>query len=202
MMDYKLFDNYSIKIAEDAKEFAAFFSQNRPVIFSGGVELKLSTLLTEQEKSCIEDLSKSYGTPYKLRLYILNGDERIGWFLGEQKDKETFYMINTGIFKQHQNKGIYKSLLPKVLEMLRAKGFQKAYSKHLATNNQVIIPKLRQGFVITSLEVNDIFGVLVQLTYYFNAHRQRAIEYRVGQLRPDNELKQALSLDDNQINES
>ncbi|MBK6772549.1 MAG: hypothetical protein IPG78_10565 [Ignavibacteria bacterium] len=50
----------------------------------------------------------------------------------------------TAIFKQHQNKGIYKSLLPKVLDILKEKGFQKVYSRHSATNNQIIIPKLKQ----------------------------------------------------------
>lgn len=149
-MDIKLFDSYSIRITDDEKEFSSFFSQNRPVLFSDNIDLKLSKILTEQEKLKIKELSTSYGTPYKLRIYILNGDEKIGWFIGEQKDSQTFYMINTAIFKQHQNKGIYKSLLPKVLDILKEKGFQKVYSRHSATNNQIIIPKLKQGFMITA----------------------------------------------------
>ncbi len=84
-MDIKLFDSYSIRITDDEKEFSSFFSQNRPVLFSDNIDLKLSNILTEQEKLKIKELSTSYGTPYKLRIYILNGDEKIGWFIGEQK---------------------------------------------------------------------------------------------------------------------
>lgn len=60
-MDIKLFDNYSLRIADDVKEFSKFFSQNRPVLFSGNIDLKLSNILTEQEKSNIKELSTSYG---------------------------------------------------------------------------------------------------------------------------------------------
>jgi len=195
-MDIKLFDSYSIRITDDEKEFSSFFSQNRPVLFSDNIDLKLSNILTEQEKLKIKELSTSYGTPYKLRIYILNGDEKIGWFIGEQKDSQTFYMINTAIFKQHQNKGIYKSLLPKVLDILKEKGFQKVYSRHSATNNQIIIPKLKQGFMITAFEISDIFGILIHLTYYFNESRRKTIEFRTGQLKPDRKLSEALSLND------
>lgn len=195
-MDIKLFDNYSIKIADDVKEFSSFFSQNRPVLFSDNIDLKLSNVLTEHEKSKIKELCTSYGSPYKLRMYILSGDEKIGWFIGEQKDSETFYMINTAIFKQHQNKGIYKSLLPKILDILKEKGFQKVYSRHSATNNQIIIPKLKQGFMITAFEISDIFGILIHLTYYFNESRRKAIEFRTGQSKPDRKLSEALSRND------
>lgn len=195
-MDIKLFDNYSIRITDDEKEFSSFFSENRPVLFSNNIDLKLSNILTEHEKSKIKELSTSYGSPYKLRIYILNGDEKIGWFIGEQKDSQTFYMINTAIFSQHQNKGIYKSLLPKILDILKEKGFQKVYSRHSATNNQIIIPKLKQGFMITAFEISDIFGILIHLTYYFNESRRKAIEFRTGQLKPDRKLSEALSLND------
>ena len=107
-------------------------------------------------------------------------------------------MINTGISPAHQNKGIYKHLLPKILDILRNKGFQKVYSRHKATNNQIIIPKLREGFVITNFEISEKFGVLIHLTYFFNNKRRNLMEYRVGQIRPDKELRKALSLDDDQ----
>ena len=126
-----------------------------------------------------------------MRIYILYKEEKIGWFLGTQSDAETFYMINTGIFPAHQNKGIYKKLLPKILEILKQKGFQKA------TNNQIIIPKLSAGFIITGFEINDIFGILVHLTYFFNETRRKVMEYRVGQLKPNKELREALSLGNN-----
>ncbi len=193
-MDFSLFDNYRIEIADNMKEFATFFAANRPKIFNEDIDLNLAAILSEQEQQNRNELQKNLGTPYVLRFYILHNEERIGWFLGKQTDEETFYMTNTCVFANHQNKGIYKALLPKVLEILKGKGFQKVYSRHKATNNQVIIPKLRQGFFITNFEVSDVFGVLIHLTYYFNETRRKAIEYRVGHLQPNENLSKALSL--------
>lgn len=195
-MIYKLFDNYSLEIANDVNEFSDFFSKYRPEVFSGNVDLRLPDLLSDNEKKKLKELSTGFGTPYKLRMFIQHGNEKIGWFLGEQKDPETFYMINTAVFKEHQNKGIYKSLLPVILGILKEKGFQKVYSRHKASNNQVIIPKLRQGFMITAFEISDIFGVLIHLTYFFNDSRKKVINYRTGQSSPDKELRTALSLNE------
>ncbi len=193
--DIKLFSGYSIRIAEDAKEFEDFFNRNRPAVFSNDVDLRLSAVLTHKEKSKIKELSKNRGTLYRLSLYILHRGKEIGWLWGEQDGAHAFHMINTAIFKQHQNKGIYTSLLPKVVDILREKGFQTVYSEHKATNNQVIIPKLRLGFVITALELSDIFGVLVRLTYYFNKDRRKVIDFRAGKGKPGLKIRKALSLD-------
>ena len=200
-MDLKLFDNYRIEIVDDLKEFFDFLGTNQPKVFQKDVRLNLDSILTEQELLNRKELDKNVGTLYYLQLYILHNNERVGWFFGKQIDAETFYMINTGILPSYQNKGIYKRLLPKILDLLKEKGFQKVYSRHIATNNQIIIPKLREGFLITSFEVNDLFGVLIHLTYYFNEKRRQVIEYRVGHLRPDKELRQALTLNDDNTDE-
>jgi len=199
-MDIKLFDKYRIQIADDLKEFDDFFAVNRPKVFDNDIDLNLGSILTEQELLSRKELNKNLGDPYKLRLYILHNDEKIGWSIGYQTDAETFYMINTGIYPPHQNKGIYKSLLPIILELLREKGFQKVYSRHKATNNQIIIPKLRAGFLITNFEISDTFGVLIHLTYFFNETRRKVLKYRVGHLRLNKELKQVLSVNDDQEN--
>ncbi|HMS63894.1 MAG TPA: GNAT family N-acetyltransferase [Ignavibacteria bacterium] len=200
-MKIKLFGNYFVRITDDEKEFREFFSKNRSVIFSENITLNLSSFLTEDETDKINHLRKNTGNFYKLQMYILKEKEIIGWSFGTQTDHETFYMINTAIFKEHQNKGIYKSLLPKILDILKEKGFQKVYSRHHATNNQVIVPKLRQGFIITSFEISEIFGIMIHLTYFFNEYRKKTIEYRVGKLKPDFKMRNALSLDDDQKDE-
>ncbi len=193
-MQITLFDNYFIQSANDFQEFDDFVAKNKSIVFSDTIDTNLSILLTNKEKISRSELAKNIVPSYQLRLDILKDSKKIGWFYGEQKDSETFQMIQTAIFQEHQNKGIYKALLPIILEILKEKGFQKVFSRHKATNNQVIIPKLRQGFMITAFEVIDIFGVLIHLTYYFNENRQKLINYRVGQLKPDALLKEALSL--------
>jgi len=71
-------------------------------------------------------------------------------------------------------------------------GFQRIYSRHRATNNAVLIPKLKAGFVLTSLEVSDAFGTMVHLTYFSHPLRRKILDYRVGQIQPDQEIAQWL----------
>ena len=78
------------------------------------------------------------------------------------------------------------------LSILSEKGFQKIYSRHMPNNNAVIIPKLKAGFVISSMELDDMFGVLVNLTYYTNKLRLKAFDYRTGNSRMSDELSKFL----------
>jgi hypothetical protein len=82
-----------------------------------------------------------------------------------------------------------------VLERVKAQGFQIVLSRHTTTNNSVIIPKLKAGFVITALEVSDRFGTLVHLSYFFNETRKRIMEFRSGDLKPDQKIKDALGIE-------
>jgi hypothetical protein len=58
----------------------------------------------------------------------------------------------------------------------------------------VIIPKLKAGFVITSMELSDVFGLLVHLSYYTNSLRRKVLEFRTGEALPDDEVRRALRL--------
>ena len=93
-----------------------------------------------------------------------------------------------------QNKGIYTKLLPKILDILKGKGFQVVYSRHNASNNQILIPKLKQGFFITGMEVSDQFGTLIHLSYYFNDNRKNIIKFRTGEKKLNTTLKKYVNL--------
>jgi len=73
------------------------------------------------------------------------------------------------------------------------KGFQLIYSSHIATNNSIIIPKLKAGFVITGLEVEERFGTRIKHFYYTGQLRKKVVDFRVGFSRPDEELKAILN---------
>lgn len=183
-----LFDDYSIEFTEDAEKFWEFFDKYRKVVFAGTGVINLEEIFTERERKNRKILTERYGKHYRLRLYILKGNKKIGWFFGRQTDTETFYMTNTGIFKEHRNKGIYKKMLPEILKILKKQGFQKVTSMHSVTNNNVIVPKLKAGFIITGFDIGDIFGLNLQLTYYFNNVRKKLVDYRVGMIAPDEQI--------------
>jgi GNAT superfamily N-acetyltransferase len=186
-----LFDSYYFREAS-MEEFAPFFREKRPVVFQDSLNISVEDWLTDDDKAKLNELSGLIKNRYSLRIFILKGDEIIGWHVGRQTDEELYYMTNTGIFKEYQGKGIYTAFLPKILEILQQKGFQKIRSKHLASNNPVLIPKLKAGFNITGFEIDERFGVLVLLSYIFNDKRRKAYEFRTGALKPDEDLKKYL----------
>jgi GNAT superfamily N-acetyltransferase len=101
-------------------------------------------------------------------------------------------MGNTGILKAHQGRGIYTSLLPHIIQILRQKGFQLISSKHHASNNRVLIPKLKAGFQITGMEIDDRYGIFVVLSYYLSERRLQFYHFRTGFQRPNEEIKKHL----------
>ena len=148
----------------------------------------LRRVFTDDEKARLVELGSLLGKPYTLRLGVFKDDEFVGWHFGYQETALRFYMCNSAIFPVHRKQGLYKQLLSKTLEIVTEKGFQEIYSRHMPTNNAVIIPKLQAGFFITSMQLDDVHGVLVHLTYYPNPVRRKAQAYRSGFIRMDEEL--------------
>jgi hypothetical protein len=186
--DSVLFGNYTLRVLDNA-EFGPLFRQYRSIIFQTMLDFDIQQALSIEEQTATARLRERMGTPFRLNIGLYHRQEFIGWSFGIQESAEKYYMVNTGILPQHQGKGIYSALLPRILSALQREGFQIVYSRHVATNNQVLVPKLKVGFVITGIEVSDVFGVLVHLSYFFNPLRRKVLDVRVGQARPDAEVK-------------
>ena len=163
-------------------------------MFANTLKVFPGQLMSEGENKAVQDLSRRLGTLYRLNLGIYHDGQFIGWSFGVQADGDRFSMINTGILPDHQGKGVYTALLPQLWEILQAQGFQVVFSRHVVTNNRVLVPKLKAGLVITHLELSDTFGLLVHLSYFFNPRRRKLLDFRAGQLAPDDELKGLLEL--------
>lgn len=172
-----------------AKEFDMYFQQYRPVVFRKTFAFNTEQALSQEEREAAGRLGEKCGDAFVLRLGIFREDEFVGWHLGRQEDAQRFYMVNTGILEAHRNRGLYRALLPVVLKRVEAAGFQIVYSRHTVINNQVIVPKLKAGFIISGMEVDDRFGTSVQLSYYFNPIRRKMMDVRAGQTRLDEGLE-------------
>ena len=68
-------------------------------------------------------------------------------------------------------------------------GFQEISSNHVATNNPIIIAKLKANFVITGITLSDLQGIIVTLSYYKNNLRKQALDYRVGAIKHSAEIE-------------
>lgn len=194
MFTKQLANGYTIREIT-GEEFRPLWDQNAPRIFSdNSLDFMWHQHISESELENLKTLGKHMGDPLRIRLAVFKGDQFVGWSAGDQKSSEIYYMRNSAILPEHRRQGLYSELLKTNIEMLTEKGFQKIYSRHSQTNNAVIIPKLKAGFIITSLELDDMFGTMVHLSYYTNPLRRKMMDFRTGNLRPDEEIKKIFEL--------
>lgn len=171
------------------EEFSPLFEKYTKQIFDDEAEVfRFREHLNPSEAEKVKELKARLGNPYILRLGVFFNDSFVGWFYGYQESAETFYMCNSAVLPEHRKKGLYTELLKMVLETVIPMGFQKIYSRHSLTNNAILIPKLKAGFVLTTFEASDMFGLLVHLTYFPKPIRRKVLDYRVGQVKRDQEL--------------
>lgn len=181
------------ELAEE--DFLPLFNLHKKSAFEGTHNYHSQDVLTENEHKRLKGLSEHGGTFYRLHLGVFDADNTfVGWSWGYQESSSTFYMVNSAVLDAHRRKGLYSALIGKYLDILSQKGFQLIYSRHCATNNAVIIPKLKAGFIISKMEIDDRFGVLIHLHFYTNKTRRKIMDYRSGQLKPDAEIKKLFGL--------
>ena len=186
---------YTIRELTEA-EFFPLFDACKHSVFEDVHSYSPNHLLSAAELECMKALGQGTAlSPYALFLGVFDSDnEFVGWTWGRQENNSTFYMVNSAVLPSHRRKGLYNALLRKSIDVLTNKGFQIIYSRHCATNNAVIIPKLQADFIISAMEIDDKYGVLIHLRFYTNADRRRIMDYRSGQLKPDEKMKQILAL--------
>jgi hypothetical protein len=188
--EFKLDGGYTIRVM-DYESFCKLFNPLREVVFDNIHSLFPKEYLSEQELDKCNNLHSSlYKDIYYLSLGLFDKDDNfVGWSVGSQQSAGIYYMGNSAVLEGHRRKGLYTAMLKASVEILKEKGFQIIFSRHNVTNNHVIIPKLKAGFIISSIEVDDVFGTLVHLRYYPNKTRRKVMDYRCGHEKPDEELK-------------
>lgn len=171
----------------DGPTFHAVFMSRRAEMFPESVVFDLNATLSEADKEARSRRAARHADDFRLRWLIEHNGTVIGWSWGYETEPELYYMCNTAIAKEHRGKGLYTALLPHILDHCKREGFQAVFSRHNATNNAVIVPKLKAGFLITGMELSDKHGTLVVLTKYLHQPREAVTRYRSGETRlPDN----------------
>jgi len=130
------------------------------------------------KRAALKDRYKLLHSEYIL--FFNKANTPIGWMFGETEDQITFYMQNTGFLKEYQNKGIYTAFLNVLLEYLRNIGYEKVTSHHLGTNRAALIPKLKLGFNICGLELHEVIGANIKLSYIFHDDRKDVYHRKYG----------------------
>lgn len=184
---------YEIKVLT-TEEFQPLFTQYVEILFKDTLNFPVRNFLSPAELDAEKTLGGNLGQPYRLNLGLYYQGQLAGWSFGYQESSEKFYVCNSAIFPDHRRKGLYTKLMERMTNEVAEQGFQVIYSRHLVTNNAVLIPKLKFGFVMTSFEVSDLFGLLVHLSYFTNPLRRKMLDFRVGNMRPYAEIKECLKI--------
>lgn len=158
-------------------------------------------IYTQLEQAAYSSVSFDWPAPERLeapagRRYawlIGHRGQVVGWQMSRQWDRRTAYMVNTALLPAHRRQGLYSRLLPVVLGVLEAEGYDLVRSHHHATNNAVLVPKLRAGFFLQGLQVDE-HGVMAVLMFGFGEAYRQAMHLRSGLLKPHGVLGARLGL--------
>ena len=193
--EFSIGDDFVVKKL-NKKEFFPLFEKYHDEVFYQDHSLHSNVFYSDDEKNKIKELDRTcFDNPFTLNLAVYDKKEKfVGWSFGWQENSTTYYMCNSGVLNQNRRKGIYSSLLEINIKILKEMGFQLIYSRHNATNNSVLIPKLKAGFIISKMEISDTFGCLIHLHYYTNKTKRKIMDYRCGQVAPDEELKKLFDM--------
>lgn len=161
--------------------FMPIFKQHQAALFADHHAVDLLALHSDEENNRCAELARQQTGAVRLCVVAYDGDDVIGWSFGDQKSGDCFHMRNSAVYPAYRRKGVYSKLLHMLMDKAVETGFQQITSRHHATNNPVLIAKMKAGFMISGMEISDKFGIMVGLVYYPSEKRVNLLRYRVGQ---------------------
>jgi hypothetical protein len=185
--------NDGLEIRElSADERATYIQPNHTQIFNTEQpRLMPQGFYSDTERANLQVLREKLDG-YTLDLGAFYKGEFAGWHFGLQTSEDTYCMRNSAVLPEFRRRRIYERLLQSTLEVVTAAGFQRVTSDHHPSNTAVLIAKLKAGFWISGVHVDDRFGTLVDLVWYPHHVRREAFEYRVGYSFPSDSVKRLL----------
>ncbi len=184
----KKYKKYTLSTVE-ANEFTNLMEEHESKFYDEIQSLNYAKVFTNEDKQKLHKLNEGNLPKVELFVKITNDNQDfVGWCYGCQNDHLTFTMHSSYILSEFRNQGIYSALMDYALNWAKEKGFVKVNSRHGATNNPIIIQKLKKGFVISGMEVNERFGLTVNLTYFFKEELRAINQVRVGLISEDEKL--------------
>ena len=113
--------------------------------------------------------------------HLIYKDSKVmGWLTGEMLDEETFYIRNSAVLPQFQNRGVGGLLLEHTVEFLTHLGYERVTSCHRPENRSVIKLMLSRNFMISGVEQDDRFGFQILTLFLANSDRRARARCRLG----------------------
>lgn len=159
--------------AVDGKTIQQVWAEISGKVFSSLTELG-NYAMPKERRERAKRLYEVAGTRHLEQIVFYNAEgEPIGWSSGAMIDASTFFMAYSGILPDYQRQGIYTAFLTHFLRYLHALGYERVTSNHFMNNRAILIAKLKAGFYITGIVLDERYGGQVSLTYFFYEDRRQ-----------------------------
>jgi ribosomal protein S18 acetylase RimI-like enzyme len=164
------------------------FSNLRTAAFAdfGVGSTLLADVLAEEATRWSQVFDPESDFPEQLRIGAFVDGQLVGWSYSRREDNQ-LHMINSGVLAEFRGRGIYSDLVKATIAYADAHGFLKIVSRHVPSNNAVMIPKLRLGFIVSAFEYSEVYGPLVHLTYLISLKRRELYQTRSMPIVPSSE---------------
>lgn len=193
-LKYKLPVGYEIKEIPDAQFWNLWTRPAKKIFNDVSMFYVPKEVFTKPELAQQNKLRSKFPKTLKINLGLYYKNKFVGWSWGFQEQATVYYMCNSAVLPTHRNKGLYTCLMKEMINRATAKGFTTIYSRHIMTNNDIIIPKLKCGFKITGTELNERFGTMIVLSYFKNKMQNEILDFRSGLKKPDKKVKKAFAI--------
>jgi len=141
-------------------------------VFTPFDDLGAYTLPAERQAN-LTPLRQVFAGTHHEYLVCYDGESVAGWSYGEMHDPETYFMSNSAILPAYRRRGIYSGFLTHFLDYLKALGYERVTSNHQPNNRAVLMAKLKAGFVISGMILDERWSAQVQMTYHMYDDRKQ-----------------------------
>jgi ribosomal protein S18 acetylase RimI-like enzyme len=145
--------------------------------------------LNDEQLQSLQSLNENQTHRKRIDIGVFKDNDLAAWSYGWQAGLESanYYMANSCVLPEYRRAGLYSHMLAKVVQISKELGFQTISSRHVVANNPIILAKLKYGFRITGMELSEIHGNLLNLTYFNNKLREESYEVRSGFKKPNSQ---------------
>ena len=138
----------------------------------------------EARRAQTEPLNRIFQCLHHEHIVFYDGEKPVGWSTGRMENPITFRMSSSGLLPDYRRRGIYTAFTRRLLDYLKAVGYERVSSHHHPTNRAVLTAKLKLGFNITATILSEDVGAVVEVICYLYQDRFRAFEQSLN-LEPD-----------------
>ncbi|MCO4746177.1 MAG: GNAT family N-acetyltransferase [Proteobacteria bacterium] len=176
----RLPEPYTLELVSDYEE-PLFGELMQKVFFGVSGSLRWVDLGFEEDAALRRFRRDQLRTRPSLRIAARCDDALVGWCFGFADRPDSMYMASSAVLEGHRRVGLYTAMAEQMRDLAIEAGFHQLHSKHLCTNNAILIAKLQMGFQIVGMELSPDMGSLLKMELPLHALRADTLRARAGQ---------------------